>query len=90
MPDSLNISMAFKPLDSGKAEERAAFGLLSIAANGRLLTEGARIGGRPVLRDGPYVSGYPLAEWLVWNWWRLRWEAARPSTEEPASASATA
>ena len=67
MPGSLNISLASKSLSSGTAEERATFGLLSIAANGRLLTEGARIGGRPVLRDGPYVSGYPLAEWLVWN-----------------------
>ena len=82
MLGSLNISLASKSLSSGTAEERATFGLLSIAANGRLLTEGARIGGRPVLRDGPYVSGYPLAEWLVWNWWRLRWESARPSAED--------
>ncbi len=26
-------------------------------------------------RAGPRVSAYRLAEWLVWNWWRLRWEA---------------
>ena len=26
-------------------------------------------------RPGPRVSAYRLAEWIVWNWWRLRWEA---------------
>lgn len=28
-------------------------------------------------RDGANLSGYRLAEWLAWNWWRLRWEPAR-------------
>ena len=28
---------------------------------------------------GPYVAGFPLAEWFVWNWWRIRWEFSRPS-----------
>lgn len=26
------------------------------------------------------VSSYPLAQWLVANWWRLRWEAALPDS----------
>ena len=38
--------------------------------------------GRSELQCGPYVSGYHLAEWLVWNWWRLRWE---PPTGAQAS-----
>lgn len=27
--------------------------------------------------DGPRVSAYRFAEWLIWNWWRLRWEPPR-------------
>ena len=27
---------------------------------------------------GPRVSGYHFAEWLIWNWWRLRWEPGPP------------
>ena len=26
--------------------------------------------------------GYPLAEWLAWNWWRLRWELGRPAGQD--------
>jgi hypothetical protein len=26
------------------------------------------------LRHAPLLSAYHLAEWLAWNWWRLRWE----------------
>ena len=60
------------------AEEQATFGLFSVTANNHLLTEGAEID-KQELRHGPYVSGYPIAEWLAWNWWRLRWEARRPA-----------
>ena len=81
MSGGLTLSISDGRLDFGPEEERATFGLLSLTANGQLLTEGAAAepsGARPQLRDGPHVSGYPLAEWLVWNWWRLRWESARP------------
>ena len=46
-------------------------------ADGRYLTEGfdEHAGS---YREGPLVSGYHLAEWLVWNRWRLRWEPQRP------------
>lgn len=76
-PGGLTISIAPERLDEGAPEERAAFGLLRIVANNRILTEGhdAFIDER---RDGPLVSGYYLAEWLVANWWRLRYEP-RPS-----------
>ena len=29
------------------------------------------------LRERARLSAYKLAEWLVWNWWRLRWEPSR-------------
>lgn len=35
---------------------------------------------RQVPADGPRVSAYRFAEWLVWHWWRLRWE---PSPSKP-------
>ena len=62
------------------AEERATVGLFSVVANNHLLTEGAEVD-KQELRHGPYVSGYPIAEWLAWNWWRLRWEIGHPSDE---------
>ena len=58
-------------------EEAATSGILSIEANGICLTEGVSVED-DVLKTGPLVSAYPLAEWLVWNWWRLRWEPTPP------------
>ena len=80
MPGELTISLSSEALDSGSAEERATFGMFVITANGRALTEGADVDGH-LLGRGPYVSGYPFAEWLAWNWWRLRWELGRPAAE---------
>lgn len=34
---------------------------------------------RPI-QEHIHVSSYPLALWLVANWWRLRWEAALPDS----------
>ena len=50
--------------------------------NGRLMTEGydEHIRGYAA---GPRVSGYHFAEWLVWNWWRLRWEPSPPENYGP-------
>ncbi len=58
-------------------EERATTGRLEIHAGGLVLTEGVAFG-QDSLLPGPLVSAYPLAEWLVWNRWRLLWEP-RPS-----------
>ena len=78
----LEITISQNDLDVGSEEEKAAFGQLEIKANGRLLTGGTRIIGEETdFSPGPLVSGYHLAEWLLWNWWRLRWEPspkARP------------
>ena len=80
MPDELTISISSESLDSGSAEEQATFGMFVMAANGRPLTAGMDAAG-DALKLGPYVSGYPFAEWLAWNWWRLRWELGRPAVE---------
>ena len=84
MPNDLTISLTPEVLDTGSPEERATFGLLALTANDRLLTQGIDTDSE-VLRQGPYVPGYPLAEWLVWNWWRIRWEFGRPSDGIAAS-----
>ena len=74
----LKLELASQHLDRGSIEEQATFGTLQVLANGRCFTEGVALDANELLA-GPRVSGYHLAEWLTWNWWRLRWEA-RPST----------
>ena len=75
----LTLSMVSKTLDLGSEEEIATFGAFVLKANGRRLTEGVGVDENE-LRPGPYVSGYHVAQWLAWNWWRLRWES-RPVGE---------
>ena len=84
MSGEVKMSLSSEDLDSGSAEERATFGLFSMTANERLLTEGVDNLSRNV-SHGPHVSGYPLAEWLAWNWWRIRWELGRPVAPGAAS-----
>lgn len=75
MTSKMNITLEPMTLDTGSDEEKAAFGQLQIKAGGRILTAGADFSGNePRYRPGPHISGYHLAEWLIWNWWRLRWE----------------
>ena len=73
MPMMLEMALAPERLGEGSPEERAAFGLFTIRSAHGFLTEGfdSFING---YRSGPLVSGYHVAEWLAWNWWRLRWE----------------
>lgn len=81
MRDELTISLSIETLGADgfePPEERATFGLLSMTANDRLLTGAQEVDGGE-LRRGPHIAGYPLAEWLVWNWWRIRWECRRPT-----------
>ena len=78
MRDRLMFSIRHEALDEGLPEEKAAFGMLKVAAYGNLLTMG-RDAHTNRFRNGPLVSGYHLAEWLIWNWWRLRWEV-RPES----------
>ena len=79
----LQFSLIPAVLNDGSDYEKAAFGLLEVTADSRLLTSGFLTDdeGRDYAR-GPFVSGYHLAEWLAWNWWRLRWEP-RPQQGAP-------
>lgn len=73
MPRVWELTAGWESLDTGSAEERACFAALGMRVNGVWLTEGYdAIANR--LRHAPYLSAYALAEWLAWNWWRLRWE----------------
>lgn len=76
---SLNIKLVPHTLDEGAPEEKATFGALQMRANGRCLTEGVAPQCSNELLPGPYVSGYHFAQWLLWNWWRLLWEAQPPA-----------
>lgn len=72
---ALTINLHPETLDAGSRYEKATYGLLTIKADGRILTN--CISNDPDgshHHAGPYIAGYPLAEWFAWNWWRLRWE----------------
>lgn len=73
MSTSWSISVEWEPLDFGPPEERSCFAATGIEAGGVWLTEGRdALANR--LRKAPLLSAYHLAEWVAWNWWRLRWE----------------
>ncbi len=76
----LSITPRWEGTNEGSVEERATFAALDIAFGNLLLAEGQDpfVG---AVRAAPYLSAYPLAEWLAWNWWRLRWEPRRPSLD---------
>ena len=68
-------------LSNSPPEESATFGLLSVKVDDHLLTEAISREGKkapPTICEGPNISGYPLAEWLLWNWWRLHWDESVP------------
>ncbi len=76
---NLRIGLVPALLDEGPLYERAAFGRLEISCGEHTLSALTEAdGNQRSYQLGPYVSGYHFAEWLVWNWWRLRWEP-RPS-----------
>ena len=57
--------------------------VLTLAVDGSVLTR--MIDDRQDTHDGPRVSAYRFAEWLVWNWWRIRWEPGRGEGENTLS-----
>ena len=57
--------------------------VLTLAVDGSVLTR--MIDDRQDTHDGPRVSAYRFAEWLVWNWWRIRWEPGRGDGENTLS-----
>ena len=78
MSNSLEIAITNESLEHepGEVEECATHGRLTIQAGEACLSEGIdHYSGSE--EKGPLVSGYYLAEWLAWNWWRHRWEPRR-------------
>lgn len=68
-----SITADWERLDEGTPEERACFAEVFFKLHNVLLSEGHDPFVRRI-RKAPLLSAYHLAEWLVWNWWRLRWE----------------
>src|SRR5882724_11291963 len=82
MSASWTIKTDWELLNGGSPEEQACFAAIGIQAHGTWLTEGSdAISNR--LRQAPLLSAYHLAEWLAWNWWRLRWEPRSSAPEWP-------
>lgn len=73
MLSDLNIIADPEQLDEGSPEERACFAAIGIQYGNTWLTEG-HDGFVKTVRSKPMLSAYHLAEWIAWNWWRLRWE----------------
>ncbi|MGH7085630.1 MAG: hypothetical protein ACREFN_11640, partial [Acetobacteraceae bacterium] len=80
MPVEVEIALAPERLDEGPPEERACFGLFTIRAGAADLTGGLDFF-ISAYRSGPLISGYHAAEWLAWNWWRLRYEPRSMAAE---------
>ncbi len=85
VPGELTISADWERLEEGLPEERACFAAIGIYAGDLCLTEG-HDGYVKRFRAAPLLSAYHLAEWLAWNWWRLRWEPGRMPTGDCALA----
>lgn len=81
MCNDLLIHVAWERLTEGPPEERSCFGMLQVRCGDVRLSEG-QDGFIDCIRHGPLVSGYHLAEWLSWNWWRLNREP-RPAAPSP-------
>jgi hypothetical protein len=71
--EGLSIEADWEALASGPPEERACFAAIGISADSVWLTRADDMFVNR-LRDKVHLSAYRLAEWLAWNWWRLRWE----------------
>lgn len=85
MPTSWSITVEWEALDSGSPEERACFASIGVRAHNQWLTEGLDLLANSI-RKSPRLSAYHLAEWLAWNWWRLRWEPRSTVVRDWASA----
>ena len=75
-----SIAADWEQLTDGGAEERAAFAAVSVLYGNYSLSEGHDPFNNR-LRSAPYLSAYHLAEWLMVNWWRLRWEPRRTTLD---------
>lgn len=76
MENELAIEADWENSASGTPEEASTFAAVGIKYGSLWLTE-AEDSFVNRIRQKVYLSAYPLAEWLAWNWWRLRWEPRR-------------
>lgn len=70
---SFRIDFEWMDRQFGTALDKAAFAQIKVYLHGHLLTEVYDKSAKNV-RDYLAVSAWDLAEWIVANWWRLRWE----------------
>jgi hypothetical protein len=75
---NLSIETDWEHSEAGTPEECATFAAIGIRFDNLWLTE-AEDAFVNRIRQKVYLSAYPLAEWIAWNWWRLRWEPRRNS-----------
>jgi hypothetical protein len=78
--DQLSIETDWEHSDSGVPEERATYAAVGIRCGDLWLTEAEDFFVNRI-RQKVCLSAYPLAEWFAWNWWRLRWEPQRHSSD---------
>lgn len=80
MKDRFSIEVDWERIESGSPEDRATYGAIGIRLGNVWLTDAHDVFARRV-RSKVYLSGYQLAQWFAWNWWRLRWEPKRQTVE---------
>lgn len=72
---SFEIEAEWEDSQDDVPELRATTGRLTIKVSSHVVTHAEDAFSKTVT-DGVRVAVYPLAAWLVSNWWRLRWESA--------------
>jgi hypothetical protein len=82
LSNELGFVAEWKALERGEPAERACFSAFGIRHGDVWLTE-AEDWFAQSLTQKVYVSAFPLAEWLAWNWWRLRWEPRTHAADWP-------
>jgi hypothetical protein len=70
---TIAITADWEHLEEGSPAERACFAAIGIKVGDTWLTE-AEDSFVKRIRQQVHLSAYRLAEWLAWNWWRLKWE----------------
>jgi hypothetical protein len=80
MSRALTIEADWERSESTAPEERACFAVIGILYHDLWLTAAEDAFVKRV-RPKVHLSAYHFAEWLAWNWWRLRWEPRRRSVE---------
>lgn len=78
----LKFEAEWESLERGTPEERACYAAIGIRYGDVWLTEADDAFVKRV-REKVHLSAYKLAEWLAWNWWRLRWEPRTRAQDWP-------